>query len=137
MRMHRWLSYLSTIAEDIVPVGAARIAAAIVYKNELISVGICSHQSHPTQKKYQRTRPWYNPNNEPTYRHAEIDALIRAQKRVKARGISLKKCTLYVARVKRASSDSTGFIAGLAKPCEGCMKAIHEAGLINIIYTEG
>jgi deoxycytidylate deaminase len=126
----RWLTYLSTIAEDIAPVGAARIAAAIVYKNELISVGVCSYKSHPLQKHYGR-----NPHS--IYLHAEVDALIKAQSRIKARGISLKKCTLYVARVKRASSDSTGFIAGLAKPCEGCMKAIHEAGLINIVYTEG
>lgn len=127
--MNKWLRYLSTIAEDVVPVGAARIAAAIVYKNELISVGVCSYKSHPLQKHYGR-----NPHS--IYLHAEVDALIKARSRMGERGISLKKCTLYVARVKRASSNSTGFIAGLAKPCEGCMKAIHEAGLINIVYTE-
>jgi deoxycytidylate deaminase len=126
----RWLTYLSTIAEDVIPVGHARIAAAIVYKNELISVGVCSYKSHPLQKHYGR-----NPHS--IYLHAEVDALIKARSRIEARGISLKKCTLYIARVKRASSSDASFIPGLAKPCEGCMKAIHEAGLTNIIFTEG
>lgn len=128
--MSRWLTYLSTIAEDVIPVGHARIAAAIVYKNELISVGVCSYKSHPLQKHYGR-----NPHS--IYLHAEVDALIKARSRIEARGISLKKCTLYIARVKRASSSDASFIPGLAKPCEGCMKAIHEAGLTNIIFTEG
>ncbi len=134
--MSRWLTYLSTIAEDVIPVGHARIAAAIVYKNELISVGVCSYKSHPLQKHYGR-------NTHSIYLHAEVDALIKARSRMadpkqgRLRGISLKKCTLYIARVKRASSSDASFIPGLAKPCEGCMKAIHEAGLTNIIFTEG
>lgn len=127
--MNKWLRYLSTIAEDVIPVGAARIAAAIVYKNELISVGVCSYKSHPLQKYYGR-------NSHSIYLHAEVDALIKARSRIGERGISLKKCTLYIARVKKSYANATDFIPGLAKPCEGCMKAIHEAGLINIVYTE-
>lgn len=127
--MNKWLRYLSTIAEDVVPVGAARIAAAIVYKNELISVGVCSYKSHPLQKYYGR-------NSHSIYLHAEVDALIKARSRIGERGISLKKCTLYIARVKKPFASARSFVPGLAKPCEGCMKAIHEAGLINIVYTE-
>jgi deoxycytidylate deaminase len=113
----------------IAPVGHARIAACVVYKNELISVGVCSYKTHPLQRRYGR-------NQHSVYLHAEVDAIIKAQKRVEARGISLKKCTLYVARVKRPAAFATSFIAGLAKPCEGCMKAIREAGIGKVVFTE-
>lgn len=141
--MDKYLSLLSTIAIDVMPVGNAKVAAALVYKGEIISIGVCSVKSHTLQKKYRRIRPWSNPNNEGTYRHAEIDALIKGQKRLAAlkgsRGsnIPLKKCTMYVARVKRANSFATDYVSGMAKPCEGCMKALTEAGIVNIVYTEG
>jgi deoxycytidylate deaminase len=128
--MDKYLSILTTIAQDVLPVGRAKIAACIVYKGEIISIGTCSYKTHPSQKFYGR-------NVHSIHLHAEVDALVRAQKRVMKRGIPLKKCTMYVARVKKASSSSHGFISGLAKPCEGCMKAIREAGITNVIYTEG
>jgi len=128
--MNKYLSLLSIIAEDVIPVAHAKIAAALVYKGEIISIGICSYKTHPLQKQYGR-----NPMS--VFLHAEIDALIKGQKRIESRGIPLKKCTMYVARVKRASSFATDYISGLAKPCEGCMKALTEAGIVNVVYTEG
>ena len=132
--MNHWLRHLTTIACDIAPVGHARIAACIVYKNELISVGVCQYKTHPLQRRYGR-------NQHSVYLHAEVDAIIKAQKRLgskqdRNRNISLKKCTLYVARVKKLSQFSEGFVSGLAKPCDGCNKFIREAGIINIVYTE-
>ena len=120
------ISLLCTIAEDVIPVGHAKIAAAIVYKKEIISIGVCSYQTHPLQKHYAR-------NSESIYLHAEIDAIIKA----KRHNIPLSKCDLYVARVKRPSPFSTMFITGLARPCEGCWKAIQEYNIRNVIYTEG
>lgn len=120
---------MSVIASDIAPVGHARIAACVVYKNELISVGVCSYKTHPLQRRYGR-------NQHSVYLHAEVDAIVKARKRVEARGISLKKCTLYVARVKKLSQFAEGFVSGLAKPCEGCMKFIQDAGIGRVVFSE-
>lgn len=127
--MDKYLSILSTIAQDVLPVGHAKIAAAIVYKDEIISIGVCSYKTHPLQKQYGR-------NAHSIFLHAEVDALVKAKYRVLKRGISLKKCTMYIARAKRAGSQSIGYISGLAKPCDGCMKAINEAGITRVFYTE-
>lgn len=126
----KFLSSLSLIAIDVIPVAHAKIAAALVYKGEVISIGTCQYKSHPMQKQYGR-----NPMS--VFLHAEIDALIKGQKRIESRGIPLKKCTMYVARVKKPYANASGFITGMAKPCEGCMKALTEAGIVNVVYTEG
>lgn len=122
----RITALLCTIAEDVIPVGHAKIAAAVVYKKEIISIGVCSYQTHPLQKHYGR-------NSESIYLHAEIDALIKA----KRHNVPLNKCDLYVARVKRPGPFSDVYVTGLARPCEGCWKAIEEHGIRKVIYTEG
>lgn len=127
--MDKYLSILSVIAQDVFPVGNAKIAACIVYKGSIISIGHCSYKTHPLQARYGR-------NAHSIFLHAEVDALIKARSRVLKRGISLKKCTMYVARVKRPSAFSDQWTTGLAKPCDGCMKAIRGAGITNIVYTE-
>lgn len=127
--MDRYLAILSTIAEDVIPVGHAKIAAAIVYKGEILSIGVCSYKTHPFQKMNGR-----NPMS--IHKHAEIDALIKCQSKIRKRGISLKKCTMYIARVKRPNAMADWYVPGLAKPCDGCMRAIQEAGITKIIHTE-
>jgi deoxycytidylate deaminase len=128
--MDKYLSILSVIAQDVLPVGHAKIAACIVYKGSIISIGRCSYKTHPLQARYGRSV-------HAIHIHAEVDALVKAQKRVLKRGIPLEKCTMYVARVKRPFASASYFVTGLAKPCEGCMRAIQAAGITNIRYTEG
>lgn len=115
---------LQLVAEDVIPVGHARIAAAVVYKGQIISIGTCRYHSHPFQKKY-------GPNNKAIYLHAEIDAILRA----KRRSVDLSKCDLYISRVKRPSSWSNTFVSGLAKPCSGCSRAIKDEGIRNVYYS--
>lgn len=119
------LSSLLVIAQDVIPVGHAKIAAAIVYRKEVVAVGVCSYRTHPFQKKFGR-------NDASIHLHAEIDAILKA----KRRGIPLTKCVMYIARAKRPSAYASEYIPGLAKPCSGCQRAIQEAGIKQIIYTE-
>lgn len=118
------ISHLKLIASDVVPVGAAKIAAAIVYKGRIISIGICSYKSHPLQRKYGR-------NEHSIFLHAEIDAISKAIGRV-----DLSKCSLYVVRMKWDGCKRTSLIEGLAKPCEGCCKAIAAFGIRNVYWTK-
>lgn len=119
---------LQLIAENLPPVAHARVAAAIVYRGHVISVGVCQYKTHPLQKKYSR-------NDSSVYLHAEIDAISKASRK----GISIdqfRECEMYVYRAKRPHPHTEGFIAGLAKPCEGCMKAIAAVGISNIYWSE-
>ena len=124
--MNKIISLLRTIAVDVAPVRTSKIAAAIVHKGEIISVGICRYKTHPLMREWGK-------NNESIYLHAEVDAIIKAMKR----GVPLNKCVLYVVRVKRPSSFSDQWVDGLAKPCLGCAKAIVSVGIKQVIYTEG
>lgn len=121
----KMLQTLSKIAEDVPIAGRARIAAAIVYKNEIVSIGTNQRKSHPLQAKFSR-------HYQAIHIHAEIDAIARAVKRIDAR--RLAQSTLYVARAKL---DSTGgnWMWGLAKPCSGCTRAIASFDIKNVVWT--
>jgi tRNA(Arg) A34 adenosine deaminase TadA len=120
----RIFSLLMTMAETVEPVGDARIASAIVLKNDVISFGINKRKSHPFQKKYGK-------NEDAIYLHAEIDAIKNALRHIEQEELS--RASLYVARVKRSKSQ---FVQGLAKPCaKGCCKAIAAFGIKNVYYT--
>lgn len=56
--------------------------------------------------------------------HAEIDAILRARKKIDLRGADM-----YVARVKRTGE------CGLAAPCDMCRKAIQQYGIRRVFYT--
>ena len=45
---------LFLLARDVKPVASARLAAAILYKNEIMSFGFNSNKTHPFQKNIQR-----------------------------------------------------------------------------------
>lgn len=81
--------------------------------------------SHPKQADYARRAG----RNQACFLHAEISVLISLY-RVK------KVChTLYIARAKKNAQGVD--VPGLAKPCEICAKALAEAGITKIIWTEG
>lgn len=103
-----------------------KLAAAIVYRNRIISVGLNSMKSHPMAAKYGK-------NPEAVFLHAEIDSIKNALREIDIDYFS--KCDLYVVRVKKPKPFSKQYIFGLAKPCCGCERAIISFGIKRVIYT--
>lgn len=120
----RILNGLFLTAQAIEPVARARVAACIVYRRKIISYGICQTKSHPMQSIYCR-------HPEAIYLHAEICAIKNAISNTRDVDF-LKDSTLYIARAKYPNKT---WCFGLAKPCEGCQRAIAAFGISNVIYT--
>ena len=106
----------------------AKMSAGLVKSNRLISIGTNRMKSDPLQAKYGK-------NREAIYLHAEIHAIKNALKEYSLDEI--EGSDLYVVRVKRKDEHSIGFIHGMAKPCEGCVRAINEFGIRNVAFTNG
>lgn len=124
-RHERTLQLLERVALDTVPDFQARVAAAVVYKNEVISFGVNRKVSHPFQKRFAK-------HEDAIWLHAETDAL---QKAIKMRGADfMSRCSLYVLRMK-CDTDRTTMIRGLAKPCVGCSRAIATFKVKRVFYT--
>ena len=51
-RHSKYINLLSQIAINVEPVAQARIAACIVYRKNIISVGFNQKKTHPFQQKY-------------------------------------------------------------------------------------
>jgi deoxycytidylate deaminase len=117
---------LESIASALTPFAAARIAAAIVYKNDIISVGYNQKKSHPFQRKFAR-------HADCIFLHAETDAIKNTLKLYDPDILS--KSTLYVSRVRCVSSFDKSLILGLARPCSGCQRAIATFDIKNVIYS--
>ena len=73
-RHSRYVNVLSRMAADIVsPVGGnARLAACVVYKNDIVSFGLNEKKSHPFQAKYGK-------NSDAVYLHAETSAFLPSE----------------------------------------------------------
>lgn len=120
------LDILSKLAVTVEPVASARIAAAVVYKNDMISFGINQKKTHPFQVKFQR-------NHQSIFLHAETDAIKNALRFIDQEQLS--KSTLYICRMKYIGTDRREFVQGLSKPCEGCTKAIATFDIKNVVYS--
>jgi len=103
-----------------------KLAAAIVYRNRIISVGLNSMKSHPMAAKYGK-------NQHAIFLHAEVAAIKNALREIGVDDFS--KCDIYITRVKKEKPFTKKFVWGLAKPCAGCERAIAEFGLKRVIYT--
>ena len=128
---NKYISILSKMAVAVEPVAQARIAAAIVIKNNIISFGINQKKSHPFQAMYGK-------NSDCIYLHAEIDAIKNALRIVTVDELS--RSILYVCRVKYDGDQKSNFIFGLSKPCQGCSRAIANFNIKQVYYsldTEG
>lgn len=126
-RRHRKiLDTLSKIAIDVKPVSNAKLASAIVYKNDIVSFGMNRKKSHPFHAKYGK-------NEDCIYLHAETDAIKNALKRISQE--ELAKSTLYICRVKHPDHQDKNYIWGLSKPCSGCARAIAAFGIKKVVYT--
>lgn len=104
----------------------AKLAASIVIRNEIISVGYNSYKTHPLQKRFSK-------NIEAIFKHAEVDSIIRALRHVDAEELS--KATLYVYRVKKLSKDHIDWSDGYAEPCCGCKQAIVNFNIKKVVYS--
>lgn len=103
-----------------------KFGAGIVYKNNLIATGINSYKTHPLMAQWGQ-------NEESICLHAEIDAIKNALRLITPS--QLAKCDMYIVRVKRPEPNSTGWVHGLAKPCDGCKRAIANFDLRSVYYT--
>lgn len=104
----------------------SRHAAALLYKNNVISYGVNENKTHPFQAQYGR-------NEECLFWHAETRAIHNAL-RSNSKEV-IKNSSIYVSRAKMKNDAGNPYVLGLSKPCEGCMKAIKEFGIKNIFYT--
>jgi len=120
------LKLLTKVAESNDEYPRARLAAAIVYKNKIVSIGINRNKTDPLQAKYCK-------NDEAIYLHAEIHAIKNALRELSVD--DLAKCDLYICRVKKPSEKAKKFVWGMSKPCCGCSRAIAEFGIRNVVYT--
>jgi len=105
-----------------------KLAASIVIKRDVISVGTNVMRSHPVQKKYGK-------NSDSIYLHAEINAIVNSLNHVDRE--NLRKSDLYVYRVKKDMNDPARkhWVDGLSCPCEGCMSAIDAFKIKRVVYS--
>lgn len=119
------IDQLFNMAQDVHPVSKARVVAALVYKNKIVSYGFNQRKTHPLAAKFCK-------NPEANMLHAEVHCIRNA---INKYGVDfLKKCTMYVARAK-LKNDRETFEWGMAKPCSGCSSAIVKFGIKKVIYT--
>jgi deoxycytidylate deaminase len=115
------------MAINLLPVGRARVAAALIYKNDIISFGINSYKSSPFQKRFGR-------NEDAIFLHAETSAIRNALRMISLDEIA--KSTLYICRMKYNNQYKEKFVFGLSRPCIGCQKAIAEFRIKKVLYTK-
>lgn len=127
-RDRKYIELLAKLASTVEPVRKARLAACLVRQNEIVSFGINQLKSHPFQARYSK-------NQDSIYLHAEIDCIKNALKCITVD--ELKRCTLYICRLKFEDTHRRRMIYGLARPCPGCAQAITSFDIRNVVYTEG
>lgn len=104
----------------------ASIAAALVYRNKVISFGVNQLKTHPYQKRYGR-------NKDSIFWHAETNAIYIADKMLGFDKFS--KSILYVVRTKWDGAGKVNLIYGNSKCCDGCMECIKDYNINTIIYS--
>ena len=125
-RDFRIMSFLRRQAIDLEPVKSSRIAAAVVIKGNIISLGYCSRRTHPFQKRFAK-------NPEAIYLHAETNAIRNSLNHLHPS--DLRQATLFINRQKHPHHNHDLWVDGLAKPCSGCQRAIVEFGIKRVVYT--
>jgi len=122
---------LAKIAEDLdknMNRSGARLASAIVLKNQVVSYGVNQNKSHPFQYRF-------SDNDDAIFLHAETDAIKNALKRIGEE--DLIKATLYICRVKYDKAGKNKAVTwGLSRPCVGCQRAIATFGIGDVIYSD-
>ena len=127
-REERFLRELEKVAlaSNTISANRARLAACIVYKNNIVAYGINQMKSHPFQARFSR-------NSESIFLHAETDCIKNSLRFLNIEELS--KTTLYICRIKYCDTSKKQLIWGLSKPCSGCIKAIATFNIKNVIYS--
>ena len=128
--INKIIQQLKLVASDVAPVSRARLAAAVVYKNKIISIGINQDKTHPWAVKFQK-------NEHATSLHAEVDAIKKASYRLSEH--ELAKSTLIVVRVRTTNEQfpvKDREVFGIAKPCDGCQSCIDAHKINRVVYTD-
>lgn len=109
-----------------------KIGCVIVYKGKVIGSGHNSRKTCPTQKFYNRRYRSFRKGTKPIIdsTHAEI-AAIRSVPKTVANTVDWKRAKVYVYRISPGKVH--GF--GMSRCCSGCMRAIRDTGIINVLYT--
>lgn len=120
------INLLAKVAVDIpVPVRLnSRLAAAVVYRGDIVAFGTNVMKTHPFQARYAK-------NDKAIFLHAETSAIRNALKEISID--ELEASILYVVRVK--STPTHGSVFGLSRPCCGCQRCIETFGIKNVYYT--
>jgi tRNA(Arg) A34 adenosine deaminase TadA len=116
------LDHALKLARPLVPVAGARVAA-ILDVNDYQFYGFNSKKTHPLMIKWGK-------NPKAICMHAEIDAIRNCLKRFHPDYLSRNFSTMYVARARADGSS------GLAKPCEGCRRALIAFDVKKVVWTE-
>ena len=124
------LKMLDKVAETVEPVAGGRLAACVVYKNDIVSMGINQKKSHPFQKRFGK-------HELAVFLHAETDAIKNALRHISVD--DLAKSKLYVSRVRFESAElnpiKERLRRGLARPCVGCMRAIANFNIRHVCFS--
>ena len=107
--------------------GGQKVCALVVIKKKIVSVGFNSGKNHPIAKRFARDN-----REDLLVPHAETRALLNASKKIEIE--DFRKATVYVARATM-TGDKGYYIWGLAKPCNGCHRAISFFGVKRVVYT--
>lgn len=99
--------------------GLPRLAAILVTKDGEEFYGFNSRKTHPLAAKFGK-------NKAAICLHAEVDAIRRCLQS----GKEVQDSSLFVGRVLRDGSTA------IAKPCEGCQRAIVAFGIKQVEWTE-
>lgn len=124
-----FLNWAYEIAKSAEPHGNQRMAAIIVIKRKVISIGINSGKTHPMATRFARDYK----SDILTTPHAEVRAIFNASKVIDLS--DFRKATLYIARAKKECKNGPD-VWGMAKPCNGCERCIESFGIRKVIYTE-
>jgi tRNA(Arg) A34 adenosine deaminase TadA len=120
------LNILSNVCLTVEPVAAARVSAALVYRGNIVSIGVNTKRTHTFQARFSK-------NEKAISMHAENSAIYRATKQLTRQELS--KSILYVCRIKHLQENQNIMIHGSSCPCSGCMKAIERHSIKTVIYT--
>ncbi len=94
-------------------------ASAIVYRKQIIAIGLNSRKSHPLQRQFG--------GPEKIVLHSETAAIVKA---INLHGSEiLRHCSIWNLRLTKGGN------VGNSKPCASCQKAIDAFGIKKVYWT--
>jgi deoxycytidylate deaminase len=123
--IRKHIETLRVMAEDQPGAFGYRVAAMVILRNKIVSLGWNQEKTHTFQLEYAK-------NPHARYWHAETHAIHNARRKLSE--ADFKKAKLIVVRLKRKNVAGS-FKFGSAKPCAGCQKCIEDHGIKTVYYS--